>query len=197
MQIHYAKFSFFSITALNCHDSHLTIIWLSPKIVFALTPPAPADPVLPNFDHVRICSSGWPGGHSFGFYFSISAKKNDKSLVKRSASLSQAILPLPVCGAICCKTFEARFDISYPGSKFSKPASIYSAPGWNFRSRLRNLLPASECCTRAWNIRTLGRIFHIPVRIFRTPVRKVWNTRHCIGRQRLPRVLANDRFSRL
>ncbi len=41
---------------------NLTIIWLSPNIVFALTPPAPVDPVLPNFDHVRICCSGWPGG---------------------------------------------------------------------------------------------------------------------------------------
>ncbi len=53
---------------------NLTIIWLCPKIVFALTPPAPADPVLPNFNHVRICCLGWPGGHSFGFYFSISAQ---------------------------------------------------------------------------------------------------------------------------
>ncbi len=39
-----------------------------PENRFALTPPAPTDPVLPNFNHVRICCSGWPGRHSFGFY---------------------------------------------------------------------------------------------------------------------------------
>ncbi len=62
-------------------DSHtfglpnLAKIWLSPNCVFALTPPAPAGPVLPNLNHVHICSSKRTGGHSFGFYFSISAQK--------------------------------------------------------------------------------------------------------------------------
>ncbi len=55
--------------------THLTIIWLRPNGVFALTPPAPAGPVFPNLNHVHIGCSGGTGGHSFGFYFSISTQK--------------------------------------------------------------------------------------------------------------------------
>ncbi len=48
--------------------------------VFALTPPAPADPTLPNFNYVQICCSEGTGGHLLEFYISISAQKQyDKS----------------------------------------------------------------------------------------------------------------------
>ncbi len=87
------------------HLTHVTIIWLSPNGVFALTPPAPAGPVLPNLNHVHvhICCSEWSGGHSFEFYFHISPQNNGKSLVNSPASLcGHAILPVPVLATSGC-----------------------------------------------------------------------------------------------
>ncbi len=40
-----------------------------------------------------------------------------------------SVSAVTVCGAICCKSFEAWFEFSYPGSKFSRLASKYSTPG--------------------------------------------------------------------
>ncbi len=56
--------------------------------VFALTPPTPADSVLPNFNHVQICCSEGTGGHSFEFYFSISSQKQRHKLNNSLTSLA-------------------------------------------------------------------------------------------------------------
>ena len=106
--------------------------------------------------------------HSYCEFTSVfPCKNNDKGLVNNRASLcSHAILPAPVCGAICCKSFEAQFKIFIPRFQIfvaHRHLHMFIPPGWNFRSRPRNLLPTSECCTRTRNIRTPGQIFRTPL----------------------------------
>ncbi len=124
---------------------------------FALTPPVPVDPVLPNFNHVHIWCSEWIRNHSFGFTSAFLVKKN-----KLSKLLSKTILPPPQTVPSVAKFSRPTSKCSYPGYKYSKPTSIYSAPGWNFWSRSQNLIPTSECCTHPGNIRTPDRNILFP-----------------------------------
>ncbi len=94
----------------------------------------------------------------------MSAELMKSKFVRR---LSSVVCRPSVCGAICCKSFEARFEIFIPQFQIFEARLQIFNPRLKFSSRPLNLLPTSEYGTRAWNIGTPGRIPESALEIFK------------------------------